>query len=100
MYIDEGDHSTVFISVTSLHSKWYDLCLALGLPPSLLSRIKREQHDTEACLREGLVAWLRRSYIIEKHGLPTGRKLVEAIDHPEGGSDHTLALKITEEHKS
>jgi hypothetical protein len=38
------------------------------------------------------------NYDIERHGPPSWRKLVEAVDNPAGGSDHALALKIAKEH--
>ena len=97
----EDNYLDVSTSVWSLCANWHDLCLALGLPPSLLSTIKREQAgDSKACLRESLTNWLQRNYNTEKHGLPTWRKLVEAVDLPAGGKNHALALKIAEEHKS
>ena len=99
--VDEDIFFQVFTSVSSLCANWHDLCLALGQPPSKLSAIRREQAgDTKACLREGLINWLQRNYNTELHGLPTWRKLVEAVDHPAGGSNHALALEIAEEHKS
>lgn len=91
----------VFTSVYSVRANWYDVCLALGLPPSLLSAIRTNHpDDVRACLHEGLSNWLQRNYNTELHGLPSWGKLVKAVDHPAGGSNPALALKIAEEHKS
>ena len=99
--VDEDIYFQVFTSVCSLCAKWHDLCLTLGLPPSKVSTI-REEHtcDTKACLREGLINWLQGNYNIKQYGLPTWRNLVKAVDHPAGGNNHALALKIAKEHKS
>lgn len=100
LYTGEDDYFDVFTSVATLCAKWHDLCLALGLPPSLVSSIKRDHTgDSNGCLREGLISWLQRSYNVDKRGLPTWRKLVEAVDHPAGGHNHALALKIAEQYK-
>jgi hypothetical protein len=96
----EDDCFDVFTSVSTLCAKWYDFCLALGLPPSLLLSIKKDHTgDSTGCLREGLSSWLQQRYNIDKHGLPSWRRLVEAVDHPAGGHNHALALKIAEQHK-
>ena len=101
LYADEDDLFSVFSYLSSLYSRWYNLCLALGVSPTLLESIKKDHSsDTETCLHEGLLYWLWRSYSINKHGFPTWRKLVEAVDHPFGGGDPALALKIAKEHKS
>ena len=99
--IGEDNYFDVFTSVSLLCAEWHKLCLALGLPHPLLSKIKKDQAgDTDACLHEGLTNWLRRNYNTEKHGLPTWRRLVEAVGLPSGGNNHALALKIAKEHKS
>ena len=100
-YTGEDMYFQVFTSVYSVCVNWHDVCLALGLPPSLLSAIRSDHpDDVKACLREGLSNWLQRNYNTELHGFPSWRKLVEAVDHPAGGSNSALALKIAEEHKS
>ena len=100
-YTDEDDFYTTYSCVSPLCSKWFQLSLALGLPPSLLSFIEKDQpDDMQACFRSSLLNWLQRNYNIEKHGLPTWRRLVEAVDSELGGNDQALASKIAKEHKS
>ena len=49
--IGEDDCFDVLTSVSPLCIKWHDLCLALRLPLSLLSTIKKEQSsDLSGCL--------------------------------------------------
>ena len=62
----------VFTSVYSVRANWHDVCLALGLPPSLLSAIRTNHpDDVKACLREGLSNWLQRNYNTKLHGFPS-----------------------------
>ena len=48
---------------------------------------------------EMLQIFLKHRYNIEKYGPPTWRKLVEAVDSPAGGNNHSLAKKIAENRK-
>ena len=87
--------------MSPLSAKWFNLCCALGLTPSQLSKIEHDHPgNIEACLREGLTNWLQGSYNTERHGPPTWRKLVEAVGHPAGGNNHALASDIAGKHKS
>lgn len=97
MTVDEHDYHDVFTSVSPLSAKWHNLCCALGLTPSQLSQIESDRHvNVEACLRDGLTYWLRENHNTKKHGLPTWRRLVEAVDK----NNHALALKIAKQHNS
>ena len=46
-----------------------------------------------------LLVWLRHSYNIDKHGPPTWRRLVEAVDNDAGGNNRALAKKIASNHE-
>ena len=64
-----------------------------------LSKIKKGfPSDLEQAFTEMLLVWLRHSYNIDKHGPPTWRRLVEAVDNDAGGNNRALAKKIASNH--
>ena len=86
-------------AVIDLQGKWTDILAGLRLPPSLQSTIKAEHStNTRSCLQAVLLAWLSKSYDVEKHGPPSWRTLVKAVADPIGGADVARALKIAEKH--
>ena len=96
----EDDLSLVFDALFPVRAKWPMVCCSLGLCASLLDAIKMNHPgDVEGCLFEGLQRWVLKDYDTTKHGLPSWRNLVAAVDAPAGGCNPALALKIAEEHK-
>ena len=88
--------SDVYLRVkSSISSQYYDFGIALGIPPDVLNNIKEEPNRA---LSNVLQVWLKQNYNTDKHGLPTWRKLVEAVDNPAGGNNHALAKAIASEH--
>ena len=51
------------------------------------------------CLRSVLERWVRKGYCVERHGLPTWQKVVEAVARPAGGNDNALAEGIAKSHQ-
>ena len=95
----EDDLYDVLGEIIDLKGKWADVLAGLRLPPSQRSTIKTEQStDARSCLEAVLVAWLSKTYNIEKHGHPSWRTLVKAVADPIGGANVALALKIAEKH--
>ena len=85
--------------VIDLQGKWTDILAGLRLPPSQRSTIKAEHStNTRSCLEAGLLAWLSKSYRVEKHGPPSWRTLVQAVADPIGGADDARALKIAKKY--
>ena len=80
---------------SSISSQYFDFGIALGIPPDYLGDIREEPRRA---LSNVLQAWFKQNYNTEKHGLPTWRKLVEAMDNPAGGNNHALAKTIASEH--
>ena len=79
-------------------SKWSIVCCCLGLGPSQLDTIKKNHpEDAEECLYDGLKCWIQRKHNTNKHGLPTWRQIVEAVD---SGGNPALALDIATKHES
>ena len=90
----------VFDALLPVSSKWLRLCCRLGLRASLLDAIEKNHLRTvDDCLFQGLKQWILKNYDTTKHGLPSWRNLVAAVDDSSGGHNHALALKIAEEHK-
>lgn len=75
--------------------------MVLGLGYTQLESIQKAPLcivDIGAALTEVVLAWLRQKYNTARFGVPTWRKLVEAIDSEAGGNNHTLAKKIAAHH--
>ena len=82
-----------------LAPSFYKFGIGLGLPPQELDKIRKENpQDMDQALTEVLLVWLRQRYSVGKHGPPTWRKLVEAVDNRVGGNNHALAKTIASNH--
>ena len=98
-FTDEEDLHDVYGEVVNLKSSYYQLGVGLYLPASELDNIrKRFSQDIDQAVIDVLLVWLRQCYNIEKFGLPTWRRLVEAVDSPAGGNNHKLAKFIASHH--
>ena len=71
---------------------YYQLGRGLGLPPSELKSIKRANRPFDEAIDDMLLLWLKQCYDVQRHGHPTWRRLVEAVDSPNGGNDSALAI--------
>ena len=78
-----------------INSRYYELGIALCVPLDKLDTVKRDESTSTMALAGVLRAWLNQNYNIEKHGPPTWRKLVEAVDK---SGDRALAKAIAAEH--
>ena len=98
-FIVEDDIHDVFIHVVELQASYYQFGITLGLPPRELDAIRIAFHQNiSQAFTEVLLVWLRHRYNVEKYGLPTWRRLVEAVDNPAGGNNHALAKTIASNH--
>ena len=50
--------------------------------------------DPKLAMGEVISTWLKQSYDVERHGLPSWRRVVEAVDSGAGGTNHVLAKEI------
>ena len=97
--IGEDDFHDVYREVLSLTPDYFRFGIGLGLPPQELEKIRRNfVQDVDQSFTEVLLVWLRHRYDVERHGLPTWRRLVEAVDSPVGGNNHALAKAIASHH--
>ena len=69
----------------------------LGLRPGDLDAIHRG-NDIDRAFTKIILMWLQQNYDVRKHGPPTWRNLVEAVDDPAGGNNHALAMSIADKH--
>ena len=77
-------------------AQWNNLGLNLGLSPDHLDVIKNDYRQTDDRLEAVLLQWLKRNYDIDKYGLPSWRRLSDAMKP----IDRALALTIEERHPS
>ena len=80
---------------------WRSIGIALRLKSDFLQNIEvRYSNHPRTCLTWMLMEWLMRNYNVERFGEPTWRQLVEAVGHPAGGANMTLARNIARRHKA
>lgn len=73
--------------------------MLLGLSFVELKAIqKTNMFDMEDALMQVVITWLQQKYNTTKFGLPTWRRIVEAIDSEAGGNNHALAKQIASHH--
>ena len=83
-------------AVIEIRSSYYTLGSVLGIRYGDMAAIKHDNpQDAKQALYWVLVKWLSQD---EKHGSPTWRKLVEAVDNEAGGNNHALAKRIAKQH--
>ena len=70
----------------------------LGLPYNEIKVIKEENGCVDERFTAVLHLWLTQRHDVNKHGHPTWRKLVEVVDSPTGGNNHSLAKTIASQH--
>jgi hypothetical protein len=95
---EEDDFREVFRCTVDLKTYYYELGIEFGLPPQELTAIQDKTVGNP--LTGVLLAWLSQRYDTERYGLPTWRRLVEAVDNPTGGNNHELAKTIASKHTS
>ena len=98
-HVANEDFHDVYREVVCLTADYYKFGIGLGLPPEELNKIQTTfpRHVDHAFI-EVLLVWLKQCYKVEKHGHPTWRRLVEAVDSPAGGNNHALAGEIARRH--
>ena len=78
--------------LTPVARKWKNIGLALGLDYHQLRAIETSSiSDVNDCLTEMLSLWLNKTYDVEKHGEPTWQLLHDAVYHPAGGNNPSVA---------
>ena len=95
----EDDFHEIFEEIVSITAEYYKLGIGLRLKLGELQAIcKSRGQDIDQAFTDVLLAWLRQRYDVAKHGPPTWRMLVKAVDSPAGGNNHTLAMTVSHNH--
>ena len=97
----EEDIRDIIKEIFHVKSNYKAFGMILGLGYAQLECIQKTPLcivDMGAALTEVVLAWLRQKYNTARFGLPTWRKIVEAIDSEAGGNSHTLAKEIAVRH--
>ena len=72
---------------------------ALRIKVSKLREIEKSNKDNyQACLRNTMVEFVNMNYDVKKHGEPTWRKIVRAVEHQAGGNNRAHAIVIAKDH--
>ena len=95
--------SDLMEAVLTIQSRYYSIGRSLNLETTDLRTIRDKypkESDAELALEDVLLLWLDKKYNVAKHGPPTWRMLVEAVDKRSGGNDHELAKEIASKHQT
>ena len=88
--IGEDDIYTILQELKPVANRWFYIGLALRLKACDLENIKTTQQGDDQ-ITYMLLAWLKRSYDVERFGPPTWRRIVEAVRANSGGKNPALA---------
>ena len=96
----EDDLFDAYSGIVCLSPQWKNIGLALGLLSSDIGKIENTCHcKPEDCLREVLLRWIKLGYNVDKHGLPTWKKIVQITVEPAAGNDPALGEKLAIKHQ-
>ena len=99
LFSADEDIRDVLSEVQDIKHAYYQLGIELGLSPGKLESIRAMYHQRiNQAIIDVLLLWLRQDYDLQRHGHPTWRRLVEAVDSPNGGNNPALAINIANRH--
>ncbi len=78
--------------LTDVKSLYYEIGTQLRVTD--LDEIKDRSTNNTIAMTSVIKKWVKGSYNTEKSGLPTWRRLVEVVAHPNGGNNNFLAQEI------
>ena len=92
----EEDIRDIIDEVVQIKTRYKAFGMMLGLSCTELETIEMSMlpFNVGEALRQVILSWLRQKYNVKRFGLPTWRRVVEAIDHEAGGNNHALAKAI------
>ena len=99
LFSAEDDFRSIHNEVQGIKHAYYQLGRELGLPPGELESITTVYHQLiDQAIDQVLLKWLKQCHDVQRHGHPTWRRLVEAVDSPNGGNNPALAKDIANRH--
>ena len=75
-------------------ARWRRIGMALRIDPDKLDVIEGENTDLDTRLSKTLTLWLNKTYDTKKYGNPSWNFLADAVAHPAGGNNPSLAIQI------
>ena len=86
----------IIVECESLAGKWEQLSGFIGLPSTLIDRIRLDYpNDCSCCWNKAINHWIKQNYNTEKFGKPSWKTLLGAIVH----IDRHLFEKLASKHK-
>ena len=95
--IGEEDLRDVCRELVTIRAHHYQLGLELGLPAGELEEYPQA---IDQAFNKVVLKWLRQRYDVTRFGLPTWKRLVEAVKDPVGANNPALAIEIAANHPS
>ena len=90
----EQDISDIQKAVHTLCDKYYQIGIGLGINAHRLDAIRHDYRRCDDAWTQTILTWLKRNYDCKRHGHPSWRRLVLAIEC----HDRALAETIADEH--
>ena len=91
---DEGHLCDICSELAPVRANYYQLGVQLGLPAGDLEAIKMQNsHNLDQAFSDMILRWLNQLYDVDRHGLPTWRRLLAAVSSPCGGKNPALAKR-------
>ncbi len=84
-------------ALTDVHFRYYEIGTQLHLKG--LNEIRTRSTTDTIAMCEVIENWLNGNYNTTRFGVPTWKKLVEVVAHPNGGKNTFLAERIASEHR-
>ena len=79
-HAEEDDWNILIDECSSLCAQWDKITGSLGLRPSLIASIRRNNpNDNTGCWNDALLEWISQNYNTEKFGLPSWRTFLTAV---------------------
>ena len=86
-------------ALSPVASKWKAIGTALRLKRNKLDEFElKHKGDVNECLTDTVAEYVRMCYDVKKHGEPTWRKIVRAVEHQAGGNNRAHAIVIAKDH--
>ena len=77
---EEDDWNVLIDECSSLCSRWDRISGFLGLRPSLIASIRRNNpNDNAGCWNDALLEWISQNYNTEKFGDPSWKTFLTAV---------------------
>ncbi len=97
-FIGKEATSEVESALESVSAKWKHIAIILGLPYNDLQKL-HQNGDVEEFTHSVVEKWLSRDFDFSTFGMPSWKRLVEAIGSKAGGDNARHAHQIAKEHK-